>query len=137
MWGIGGIYNIVVSIVLYGPQLNNNIQILYPSVWQADISLRVLLICLSVLQLPMAYEVVRGGSWSYFGGLAISAIELAVYADFMSLYHSVPTRFSEAGGASLLSPLLFASLGVGTAYAVLIWVYFNIPSVRAYLWRWL
>lgn len=131
MWGIGGIYNIVVSIILSGPQLIGSIQILYPSIWQQDIFLRVFLIFLSVIQLPIAYEVMKGDSWSYFGGLAISAIELAIYADFVSLYYSVPTRFGE-----LRTPLLLASLGVSTAYAVLIWVYFNLPYVREYLWRW-
>lgn len=131
MWGIGGIYNIVVSIFLYGPQLNLTYQILSPLLWQQDISLRVFLAFLSVLQLPLAYVVVEGDYWGYFGGLGISAIDLAIYADFYSLYYSAPASWG------LRTPLLLASLGVSAAYAVLIWVYFNLPHVREYLLRWL
>jgi len=138
LWGIGAIYNIVAVMTLYGPELNNDIIIFYPTLVNTDNFLRGFLVALSVLQLPLAYEVVNGGSWSYFGGLGISAIELGIYAELVSLYYSVSTHITSviSSAYSLRTPLLLASLGVGTAYAVLIWVYFNLPHVRKYLWRW-
>jgi len=131
VWGIGAVYNIIISFLLYGPQVDLYSQFLEPTMWVQDVTMRLFLVLVSALQVVVAYEVVKGSTWSYFGGLGISAIELAIYAEIVSLYYSAPTILE------FRTPLLLASLGLSAAYAALIWVYFNIPQVRKYLTRWL
>jgi len=125
------IYDIYIAINLYGPALNQADQILEPNLATQDITLRMFFAIISVVQLLMAYEVVTGGSWAYLGGLAISAIDLAIYVSFVSSYYAAPTRME------FRTPLLLASFGVSIASAAVIWVYFNLPRVRGYLTRWM
>ena len=130
LWSVEAIYNIVLTLVLYGPQVSN----WWPD-WEQyavqDAKLRAFLEVLSLVQLFAVYWSLEGGAWSHYIGLAISALVTAGYAGLFCLYYSAPS------GIGLMTPLLLEGFGVSIAFTALIWVYFTRPHVQAYLNRWL
>jgi hypothetical protein len=131
---IGAVYNLVVSFVMYGPQINPNYSILYPMLVLQDSQLRLFLPIVSVLQIFVAFEVARGGYWSYYGGLAVTTLDAGVFLGFAYLYYTAPNL--QTNQTSLQSPLLQLSLVLNVAFAAIVWVYFNKPNVANYLKRW-
>jgi hypothetical protein len=139
LWGAEAIFNIIFSFYLYGPStgvgaLNNYAAIMAPEMTIQDVTLRIFFAFFAVVQLVTAYEIVRGGTWAYLGGLAVSAIDVAVFSEFVLMYYGAPLPLLFR--MELRTPLLLEGLGVGIAFAALIWVYFNLPSNRRYLMRW-
>jgi len=134
LWGLGALYNIAISFVLFGPQdsfyLNLGTLKVYSLVMQ-DASLRVFLQALSLFQIVTAFELQKSASWSYHASLVISGLVLGIYADFFVLYYTAPVHIG------LRTPLLYASLGLGIAWAALIWGYVRRPHVKEYVTRWL
>ncbi len=96
-----------------------------------DFTLRVVLQALSILQLLATYGLLKGSSWSYYVGLAISGLVFAISASLFWTYYTAPLHIG------LITPLLFVNLGVGIVFVALTWVYLSRPRVRAYLTRWL
>ncbi len=130
LWGAEAVANIVIAFVLNGPQSTPALQYLAPELVVQDYSLRLWLQFLSLVQFYIAYEIVRGGFWSYIGGLGLSACDFLIFADLTYLYYTAPARMN------LPTPLLLVSLGMSTLFAILIWVYFNTPKASNYLKRW-
>ncbi len=133
-WVAVAFYGLYVIGGLYGPQDyasaaldigQNNVLL------TQDTSLRLLLGAVSIVQLLFTMSILKGGSWSFPASLVISAVVLAIYADFVALYFSAPVRMG------LRTSQLFDDLYVGIGFFALVWGYFTRPRVRRYLTRWL
>ncbi|MGD0395406.1 MAG: hypothetical protein ABSB26_00665 [Nitrososphaerales archaeon] len=133
-WVMTGVFNIVISLVMSGP-LDSNRFSLGVSSWTTslvlqDTTLRMLLQAFSILQLFATYGLLKGSSWSYWGGLSLPVLDLAICASLFSIYYSAPAYLG------LRTPLLDASLGVDIAFAGVAWVYLRRSLVKEYLTRW-
>ena len=134
VWGAVAAYDLLISFILYGPQDSFYLQLGPHSVYALivqDITLRIFLQVVSIVQLLAIYGLWKGSPWAYFAGLGIPTFVLLTFGGIASLYYSAPVR------DGLRTPLLYETLFVVLAFAVLTWVYISRPSVKRYLTRWI
>ncbi|HME18253.1 MAG TPA: hypothetical protein VKF15_00760 [Nitrososphaerales archaeon] len=134
IWCAVAVYNFYIADAMFGPEAALAGGSVGPastySLLVQDLTLRIFLQVISVVQLGVAYWLWRGSSFSYIAGLGISALDLLTVGSLFVLYYLAPK------GDQLRTPFLYENMALILAFTGLTWLYLSRPKVRRYLTRW-
>ena len=133
LWCAFAVYDAYLSFTLYGPQDSTTLYIgagsNYSLVVQ-DLTLRLFLQVISIVQLLIIYGLWKGSAWGYLAGLAASASVFLTYVSLFLVYYLAPVRIG------LRTLPLYENLLLILAFTGLTWLYLTRPKVKAYMTRW-
>lgn len=135
IWCAVAVYDIYLADALYGPESALAGGSLGPASTYAllvqDLTLRIFLQVISVVQLASIYWLWKGSSFAYIAGLGISAFVLLTYGSIFIVYYLAPLR------DNLRTPFLYGNMLMIVAFTGLTWFYLSRPKIKAYLTRWI
>lgn len=137
LWGLGAIYNIIIS--LYGisvylpvlPFLSDPLVLEWFKFGvPVALAINVLVFVLGIIQLFTIYGLLKGKSWSYYLALAIPILASGTSISTIILYMSAPAGLGIRESIDFVSALP-AVLSI--AFIVIYWIYLRKPHVKEYL----